>query len=75
MKLGSIMIHFHFLKKMPINEPATGLKKSQIQEYVDYYGGAGVQHIALNTSDIITAVSACGIRTNRSNSTSSLFRS
>jgi len=42
--------------KMPINEPATGLKKSQIQEYVDYYGGAGVQHIALNTSDIITAI-------------------
>ena len=41
---------------MPINEPASGMKKSQIQEYVDYYGGAGVQHIALNTSDIITAV-------------------
>jgi len=42
--------------KMPINEPAPGLRKSQIQEYVDYYGGAGVQHIALNTSDIITAI-------------------
>lgn len=42
---------------MPINEPAKGKKKSQIQEYVDYYGGAGVQHIALNTQDIITAVS------------------
>lgn len=42
---------------MPINEPANGMKKSQIQEYVDYYGSAGVQHIALNTSDIITAVS------------------
>ncbi|XP_069617550.1 4-hydroxyphenylpyruvate dioxygenase isoform X2 [Ranitomeya imitator] len=42
--------------KMPINEPAPGKKKSQIQEYVDYYGGAGVQHIALNTSDIIKAV-------------------
>ncbi|XP_068126145.1 4-hydroxyphenylpyruvate dioxygenase [Hyperolius riggenbachi] len=42
--------------KMPINEPAAGKKKSQIQEYVDYYGGAGVQHIALNTSDIIKAV-------------------
>lgn len=41
---------------MPINEPAPGKKKSQIQEFVDYYGGAGVQHIALNTSDIITAV-------------------
>lgn len=43
--------------KMPINEPASGEKKSQIQEFVDYYGSSGVQHIALNTSDIITAVS------------------
>lgn len=43
--------------KMPINEPAPGKRKSQIQEYVDYYGGAGVQHIAMNTSDIITAIS------------------
>ncbi|XP_077150682.1 4-hydroxyphenylpyruvate dioxygenase [Ranitomeya variabilis] len=42
--------------KMPINEPAPGKKVSQIQEYVDYHGGAGVQHIALNTSDIIKAV-------------------
>ncbi|XP_053562324.1 4-hydroxyphenylpyruvate dioxygenase isoform X2 [Bombina bombina] len=42
--------------KMPINEPAPGKKKSQIQEYVDYYGSSGVQHIALNTSDIIKAV-------------------
>eukprot|EP00061_Rhincodon_typus_P016639 g44960.t1 len=41
--------------KMPINEPAAGKKKSQIQEYVDYNGGSGVQHIALNTSDIIQA--------------------
>lgn len=45
------------LVKMPINEPADGKKKSQIQEFVDFYGGAGVQHIALNTTDIITAVS------------------
>ena len=44
--------------KMPINEPAPGKRKSQIQEYVDYYGGAGVQHIALNTDDIIGAVSS-----------------
>jgi len=42
--------------KMPINEPAPGKKRSQIQEYVDYNGGAGVQHIALNTQDIIKAV-------------------
>ncbi|KAF3841290.1 hypothetical protein F7725_007152 [Dissostichus mawsoni] len=43
--------------KMPINEPARGKKMSQIQEYVDYNGGPGAQHIALNTSDIIQAVS------------------
>lgn len=42
--------------KMPINEPAAGKKKSQIQEYVDFYGGAGVQHIALLTHDILSAV-------------------
>jgi 4-hydroxyphenylpyruvate dioxygenase len=42
--------------KMPINEPAAGKKKSQIQEYVDFYGGSGVQHIALNTSDIVHTV-------------------
>uniref|UniRef100_A0ACB8G0G0 Uncharacterized protein n=1 Tax=Sphaerodactylus townsendi TaxID=933632 RepID=A0ACB8G0G0_9SAUR len=42
--------------KMPINEPALGKKKSQIQEYVDYYGGPGVQHIALNTSDVTTII-------------------
>lgn len=39
--------------KMPINEPAVGKRKSQIQEYVDYYGSGGVQHIALRTDDII----------------------
>ncbi|KAK4945166.1 hypothetical protein LTR10_015592 [Elasticomyces elasticus] len=42
--------------KMPINEPAKGLSKSQIEEYVDFYGGAGVQHIALRTDDIIRDV-------------------
>jgi 4-hydroxyphenylpyruvate dioxygenase len=42
--------------KMPLNEPAPAKRKSQIQEFVDYYGTAGVQHIAINTSDIITAI-------------------
>ncbi|KAK4130841.1 4-hydroxyphenylpyruvate dioxygenase [Trichocladium antarcticum] len=42
--------------KMPINEPAPGKKKSQIEEYVLFNSGAGVQHIALRTPDIITAV-------------------
>lgn len=41
---------------MPINEPANGKRKSQIQEYVDYYHGAGVQHIALKTETIIETV-------------------
>ncbi|XP_046621581.1 4-hydroxyphenylpyruvate dioxygenase isoform X1 [Neodiprion virginianus] len=48
--------------KMPINEPAPGKKRSQIQEFVEYYGGAGVQHIALNTSDIIAAIENLRIR-------------
>jgi 4-hydroxyphenylpyruvate dioxygenase len=48
--------------KMPINEPAKGLRKSQIEEYVDFYGGAGVQHIALRTDDIIRDVSNLGER-------------
>ena len=42
----------------PINEPAEGLRASQIQEYLDYYGGAGVQHIALHTDDIVESVFA-----------------
>ncbi|MCB9051123.1 MAG: 4-hydroxyphenylpyruvate dioxygenase [Lewinellaceae bacterium] len=42
--------------KFPINEPAQGLKKSQIEEYLDYYRGAGVQHIAVATDDIIHTV-------------------
>ncbi|MEJ2616485.1 MAG: 4-hydroxyphenylpyruvate dioxygenase [Ignavibacteriaceae bacterium] len=42
--------------KFPINEPAKGKKKSQIDEYLDFYEGAGVQHIALLTGDIIDTV-------------------
>jgi 4-hydroxyphenylpyruvate dioxygenase len=42
--------------KMPINEPAPGRRKSQIQEYLDFYQGPGVQHIALLTEDIIQTV-------------------
>jgi 4-hydroxyphenylpyruvate dioxygenase len=43
--------------KFPINEPAHGKKKSQIEEYLDFYHGAGVQHIAVATDDIIYTVS------------------
>ena len=43
--------------KFPINEPAEGKKKSQIEEYLDFYGGPGVQHIAVATDDILYTVS------------------
>jgi 4-hydroxyphenylpyruvate dioxygenase len=44
--------------KFPINEPAEGKRKSQIQEYLDFYGSAGAQHIALASSDIVGTVEA-----------------
>jgi 4-hydroxyphenylpyruvate dioxygenase len=42
--------------KFPINEPAEGKKKSQVEEYLDFYEGEGVQHIAVATKDIIKTV-------------------
>lgn len=51
-----VMTNYEETVKIPINEPAPGKRKSQIKEYVEYYGGAGVQHIALNTNDIISAI-------------------
>ncbi len=44
--------------KFPINEPARGKKKSQIEEYLDFNGGPGVQHVALQTDDIVATVEA-----------------
>ncbi|HZT53866.1 MAG TPA: 4-hydroxyphenylpyruvate dioxygenase [Gaiellaceae bacterium] len=44
--------------KFPINEPAEGKRKSQIEEYIEFYGGAGAQHIALATEDIVGTVEA-----------------
>ncbi len=44
--------------KFPINEPAPGLKKSQVDEYLEFYEGEGVQHIAVATDDIIKTVTA-----------------
>jgi 4-hydroxyphenylpyruvate dioxygenase len=44
--------------KFPINEPAEGKKRSQIDEYLDFYGGPGVQHIAIQTGDIVASVRA-----------------
>jgi 4-hydroxyphenylpyruvate dioxygenase len=61
--LRSIVVtNFEETVKMPINEPAAAERKSQIQEYVDYYGGAGVQHIAINTSNIIETITALRAR-------------
>ena len=48
--------------KFPINEPATGKRKSQIQEYLEYHHGPGVQHIACTTADIVTTVSTLRAR-------------
>jgi 4-hydroxyphenylpyruvate dioxygenase len=44
--------------KFPINEPAQGRKKSQIDEYLEFYNGAGAQHLALATNDIVSTVTA-----------------
>ena len=44
--------------KLPINEPASGIKKSQIEEYLDFNEGAGVQHLAILTDDIIKSITA-----------------
>jgi len=44
--------------KLPINEPAKGIKKSQIEEYLDFNEGPGVQHIAIQTNDIIKSITA-----------------
>jgi len=53
-----VMADWHETIKMPINEPAKGKRVSQIQEYVNYHGGPGVQHIAMNTPDILASVQA-----------------
>ena len=44
--------------KLPINEPAEGKRKSQIEEYLEYYGSPGVQHIAMNSENIVATVEA-----------------
>jgi 4-hydroxyphenylpyruvate dioxygenase len=48
--------------KFPINEPAEGKRRSQIDEYLDFYGGPGVQHIAIQTDDIVASVRALRAR-------------
>ena len=54
--MSKVMTNGNERIRFPINEPAEGRKKSQIEEYLDYYGGPGVQHIAMATPDIIATV-------------------
>jgi 4-hydroxyphenylpyruvate dioxygenase len=54
--MSKVMANGNDRIKFPINEPASGKKKSQIDEYLDFYGGPGVQHMALATDDIIQTV-------------------
>jgi 4-hydroxyphenylpyruvate dioxygenase len=54
--MSKVMSNGNGRVKFPINEPAAGKKKSQIEEYLDFYEGPGVQHIAVATDDIIATV-------------------
>ena len=56
--MSKVMSNGNGYVKFPINEPAEGKKKSQVEEYLDFYNGEGVQHVALATDDIIETVSA-----------------
>ena len=56
--MSKVMSNGNGRVKFPINEPAEGLKKSQIDEYLEFYEGAGVQHIAVATDDIVGTVRA-----------------
>ncbi len=54
--MSKVMANGNGYVKFPINEPAEGRRKSQIEEYLDFYGGPGVQHMALATDDILATV-------------------
>ncbi|MEO7512152.1 MAG: 4-hydroxyphenylpyruvate dioxygenase [Gemmatimonadaceae bacterium] len=56
--MSKVMANGNDRIKFPINEPASGKKKSQIEEYLDFYTGPGVQHMALATDDIVRTVTA-----------------
>lgn len=60
--MSKVMSNQNGYVKFPINEPAEGKKKSQIEEYLEFYEGEGVQHIAVATHDIIKTVSAMKAR-------------
>jgi 4-hydroxyphenylpyruvate dioxygenase len=54
--MSKVVADGHRKVKFPLNEPAVGKRKSQIDEYLEFYGGPGVQHVALATNDILRAV-------------------
>jgi 4-hydroxyphenylpyruvate dioxygenase len=54
--MSKVMSNGNGFVKFPINEPAEGKNKSQVEEYLDFYGGEGVQHVALATADIVKTV-------------------
>ncbi|MEI6949372.1 4-hydroxyphenylpyruvate dioxygenase [Paraflavisolibacter sp. H34] len=54
--MSKVMSNGNGYVKFPINEPASGKKKSQVEEYLDFYKGEGVQHIAIATADIVATV-------------------
>jgi len=55
--MSKVMTNRNYRIKFPINEPAKGLKKSQIEEFLDFYLGAGPQHVAMETGDVVKTVS------------------
>ncbi len=56
--MSKVMSNGNGFVKFPINEPAEGKKKSQVEEYLDFYNGEGCQHVALATNDIVQTVTA-----------------
>jgi 4-hydroxyphenylpyruvate dioxygenase len=54
--MSKVMANGNEKIRFPINEPAQGRRKSQIEEYLDFYGGPGIQHIAMATDDIVSSV-------------------
>jgi len=60
--MSKVMTNGNGRIKFPINEPAEGLKKSQIEEYIDFYNGSGCQHIAVATNNIVNTVATMRAR-------------
>lgn len=56
--MSKVMSNGNGFVKFPINEPAEGKKKSQVEEYLEFYNGEGVQHVAMATNDIVSTVTA-----------------